>query len=123
MKERKSMKKLKVAVIGLGSISDGHLKSYNNHPGVEIYAVCDINEERAKRRGAEYGASKIYFNYQDLLTDKEIDAVSICTWNQTHAEISIAALDAGKHVLVEKPLCKTVDQAEAMSEAVRKSGK
>jgi predicted dehydrogenase len=123
MKERKSMKKIKVAVIGLGSISDGHLKSYQNHPGVEIYAVCDKNEERAKRRGAEYGASKIYFNYQDLLNDNEIDAVSICTWNQTHAEISIAALDAGKHVLVEKPLCKTVDEALRMQEAVKRSGK
>ncbi|MNI33573.1 putative oxidoreductase YcjS [compost metagenome] len=117
------MNKLKIAVIGVGSISDEHLKSYQNHPDVEIYAVCDINEERAKRKGVQYGASKIYFSHQELLTDKEIDAVSVCTWNQSHAEISIAALDAGKHVLVEKPLCKTVEQALLMQEAVKRSGK
>lgn len=117
------MKKLKIAVIGVGSISDEHLKAYQNHPDVEIYAVCDINEERAKRKGAQYGASKIYFSHQELLTDKEIDAVSVCTWNQSHAEISIAALDAGKHVLVEKPLCKTVEEALLMQEAVKRSGK
>ncbi|BBH24562.1 oxidoreductase [Paenibacillus baekrokdamisoli] len=117
------MKKLKVAVIGAGSISDEHLKSYQNHPDVEIYAVCDLNEERAKRKGAQYGASKIYVSYQELLADKEIDAVSVCTWNLSHAEISIAALDAGKHVLVEKPLCKTVEQALLMQDAVKRSGK
>jgi predicted dehydrogenase len=117
------MKKLKIAVIGVGSISDGHLRSYQNHPDVELYAVCDINEERAKSKGEKYGAAKIYFNYRDALADKDIDAVSICTWNQTHAEISIAALDAGKHVLVEKPLCKTVEEALRVQEAVKRSGK
>lgn len=117
------MKKLKVAVIGLGSIADEHLKSYVNHPDVELYAICDINEERAKRRGGEYGVAKLYFNHRELLADPEIDAVSICTWNQLHAEISIAALDAGKHVLVEKPLCKTVEEALQIQEAVQRSGK
>lgn len=117
------MKKLKIAIIGVGSISNEHLRSYHNHPDVEIYAVCDINEERAKRKGMQYGAVKIYFNHQELLADKEIDAVSICTWNNSHAEISIAALDAGKHVLVEKPLCQTVEQALLMQEAVQRSGK
>ncbi|QGR00263.1 gfo/Idh/MocA family oxidoreductase [Paenibacillus psychroresistens] len=117
------MKKIKVAVIGVGSISKEHLRSYTNHPEVELYAVCDINEERANRIGTEYGVSKIYYSYQEALTDPEIDAVSICTWNQTHAEISIAALDAGKHVLVEKPLCKTVEEALRIQEAVKRSGK
>lgn len=117
------MKKLKIAVIGVGSISHEHLKSYQNHPEVEIYAVCDINEERAKLKGGEYGATKIYYSYQEALADPAIDAVSICTWNQSHAEISIVALDAGKHVLVEKPLCKTVEEALRMEAAVKRSGK
>lgn len=117
------MQKLKIAVIGAGSISDEHLKAYRNHPDVEIYAICDINEERARLKGAKYGASNIFSSYQELLADREIDAVSVCTWNVSHAEISIAALDAGKHVLVEKPLCKTVEEALLMQEAVKRSGK
>jgi predicted dehydrogenase len=123
MKEKQMMKKLKIAVIGVGSISHEHLRAYKNHPEVELYAVCDMNAERAKRKGEENGVAKIYFNYQEALADPEIDAVSICTWNHTHAEISIAALDAGKHVLVEKPLCKTVEEALLMQEAVKRSGK
>ncbi|WP_141503414.1 Gfo/Idh/MocA family protein [Paenibacillus luteus] len=117
------MQKLKIAVIGAGSISDEHLKAYRNHPDVEIYAICDINEERARLKGAQYGASTIYSSYQELLLDKEVDAVSVCTWNESHAEISIAALDAGKHVLVEKPLCKTVEEALLVQEAVKRSGR
>ncbi len=65
----------------------------------------------------------MYTDYRELLADPEIDGVSICTWNNTHAEISIAALEAGKNVLVEKPLCKTVEEAKRVEEAVRRSGK
>ena len=117
------MKVLKIGVIGVGSISSMHLKSYAKNVKVEIYAVCDLNEERAIKKGAEFGAKKIYFNYRELLADHEIDAVSICTWNNTHAEISIAALDAGKHVLVEKPLARSVEEALRIQEAVKRSGK
>jgi len=117
------MTKLKVAVIGVGSISGCHLKAYQNNPDVELYAVCDINQERANSKGKAYGVSKIYYSYQEALADPEIDAVSICTWNNVHAEISIAALDAGKHVLVEKPLCKTVEEALEIEAAVKRSGK
>jgi len=114
---------LKIAVIGVGSISEAHLNSYKRNPDVEIYAVCDLNEERAKQKAATYGARKIYTDYRDVLADPAIDAVSICTWNKTHAEISVAALDAGKHVLVEKPLAKTVEEALCIQEAVKRTGK
>jgi predicted dehydrogenase len=117
------MSKLKIAVIGLGSISDLHLMSYQQNPDAEIYAVCDINEERARKKGKEFGAEKVYFNYHEALADHSIDAVSICTWNKSHAEISIAALEAGKHVLVEKPLSRTVEEALLIQEAVKRSGK
>lgn len=117
------MGKINVAVIGLGSISEMHLKSYRRHPEAELYAVCDINEERARAKAAEYGVEVVYTDYRELLADKNIDAVSICTWNNTHAEISIAALEAGKHVLVEKPLAKSVEEALRMQDAVTRTGK
>ncbi|HEX7063692.1 MAG TPA: Gfo/Idh/MocA family oxidoreductase [Bacillales bacterium] len=117
------MGKLKVGVIGAGSISDMHLQSYGKNQKAEVYAVCDLNEERAKEKAQKYGAAKVYADYQELLQDKEVEAVSICTWNNSHAEIAIDALNAGKHVLVEKPLSTSVEKAEKLEEAVRASGK
>ncbi|MDP4098335.1 Gfo/Idh/MocA family oxidoreductase [Paenibacillus sp. P96] len=117
------MKTVNIGIIGLGSISEYHLKPYGNNPHANIYAVCDLNEERAKTAAALYGAEKVYTDYRELLADEQIDGVSICTWNNTHAEISIAALNAGKHVLVEKPLCRTTEEAVKIQEAVEASGK
>ncbi|MGE7823425.1 Gfo/Idh/MocA family protein [Paenibacillus sp. NPDC093718] len=117
------MKSINVGVIGTGSISAMHLQSYQKHANANLLAVCDLNEERAQRAAEKYGATKVYTDYNELLADPEIDAVSICTWNNTHAEISIAALYAGKHVLVEKPLCRTVEEALQVQEAVKSSGK
>ncbi|OXM13608.1 Gfo/Idh/MocA family protein [Paenibacillus herberti] len=114
---------IKIGVIGTGSISEFHLQGYATNKESEVYAICDLNEKRAQAVADKFGASKVYTQYADLLADPDIDAVSICTWNNTHAEISIAALEAGKHVLVEKPLCRTVEEAYAVQEAVRKSGK
>lgn len=117
------MKSINIGVIGTGSISAMHLQSYQKHANANLLAVCDLNEKRAQRAAEKYGATKVYTDYNELLADPEIDAVSICTWNNTHAEISIAALNAGKHVLVEKPLCRTVEEALQVQEAVKSSGK
>lgn len=114
---------LKIGVIGNGSISQCHLKPYSEHPDVTIHAVCDLNEERARAAADKYNVPHVYTDYRELLADETIDAVSICTWNNTHAEISIAALRAGKHVLVEKPLARSVEEALRMQEAVRETGK
>ncbi|MFD2328591.1 Gfo/Idh/MocA family protein [Cohnella sp. GCM10020058] len=115
------MKKLGIGVIGTGSISESHLNAYAANKDATIVAVCDLNKERADKAAAKYGASSVYTNYQDLLANPEVEAVSICTWNHTHAEIAIAAVKAGKHVLVEKPLSMTVEEAEAVRDAVRSS--
>ncbi|MFC5652321.1 Gfo/Idh/MocA family protein [Paenibacillus solisilvae] len=115
--------KLNIGVIGNGSISSAHLDAYADCAEAVLIAVCDLNETRAQEAAAKYGAAKVYTNYHELLADPEIDAVSICTWNNTHAEISIAALQAGKHVLCEKPLCRTVEEALRVEAAVRESGK
>lgn len=117
------MKQLNIGVIGAGSISDMHFQSYKNNSSVKISAVCDLNEQRARLKADTYGAAGVYTDYRKLLTDEAIDAVSICTWNNSHAEIAIAALEAGKHVLVEKPLCQTVAEAEQIEAAVQRSEK
>ncbi|MDR4886720.1 Gfo/Idh/MocA family oxidoreductase [Fredinandcohnia sp. QZ13] len=117
------MKQIKIGVIGAGSISDLHFGSYAKNDNAKIVAVCDLNIERAEQKAKTYGAEHVYTDYHELLAHPEIDAVSICTWNNSHAEISIAALKAGKNVLVEKPLCKTVEEALAIEKAVKETGK
>ncbi|SDW65431.1 Gfo/Idh/MocA family protein [Paenibacillus sp. CF384] len=116
-------KKLNIGVIGAGSISGAHLGAYATNKDAVLVAICDKNEERAQAAAEKYGAAKIYTDYRELLADPSIDAVSICTWNNTHAEITIAALEAGKNVLCEKPLCKTVEEAERVQAAVEATGK
>ncbi|MCY9514502.1 Gfo/Idh/MocA family protein [Paenibacillus apiarius] len=119
------MSKVKVAVVGAGSISEMHFGGYEKNGEAEIVAVCDLNAERAKEKAVRFGAPEaaIYTDYKELVADSNVDAISICTWNNSHAPIAIAALEAGKHVLVEKPLCMTVEEALAVQEAQKKSGK
>jgi predicted dehydrogenase len=123
MEEMLGMAKLKVGVIGAGSISSSHLHAYSVHSEVELTAIADMNGERAQEKAAAYGIPHVYDNYIELLANPDIDAVSICTWNNSHAEIAVAALLAGKHVLCEKPLAQTVEQALTVQEAVKRSGK
>lgn len=105
---------LKVGVLGCGTIARvRHLLEYDNNKEVEITAVCDIVEERAEEMAKLYGA-KAYTDYRDVLANKEIDAISICLPNYLHASVTIAALNAGKHVLCEKPMATSKDEAEAM---------
>ncbi|RXZ83517.1 gfo/Idh/MocA family oxidoreductase [Paenibacillaceae bacterium] len=117
------MKRYKVGVVGAGSISHVHLEAYSKNPNVEIAAICDLNEERAKAAADKYSIPATYTDYHQLLADPEIEAISVCTWNNSHGEISIAALEAGKNVLCEKPLCKTLEEAERVAEAVARTGK
>ncbi len=117
------MSQIKIGVIGAGSISSVHLDAYENNSEVEVFAICDLNESRAKEKAEKYKAAKVYTDYKEMLNDPEIEAVSVCTWNNMHAEISIAALQAGKHVLCEKPLSKTVEEALRVEEAVKQTGK
>ncbi|MFC0558833.1 Gfo/Idh/MocA family protein [Halalkalibacter alkalisediminis] len=117
------MNKLKVAVIGCGSIAKHrHLPEYANNKDVEIVAVCDIVEERVKEFADQYQATA-YTSYQELLASPSIDAVSVCTPNYLHAPISIAALQAGKHVLCEKPMATSRLDAENMIKAAQENNK
>ena len=116
------MKKIKVAVVGTGSISGLHIRAYMKNPNVELYALCDINEEVLKKAGQTYGVTRLYTDEAEMLKDlPEIDAVSVCTWNSAHASCSIMALNAGKDVLCEKPMALNATEAQAMLDAARKN--
>ena len=117
------MSKLKVAMIGCGSIAQHrHLVEYKNNPNVEIVAVCDIVEERAKETAGKYHA-KAYTSYEKLLASEQIDAVSVCLPNYLHAPVSIAALNAGNHVLCEKPMATSREEAAQMIAAATENNK
>ncbi len=118
------MEKLKIGIIGAGSISGSHLGAYAINPNCEIYALCDINEERLKEKGEKYGVTRLFTDKDEMLAAcPELDAVSVCTWNCAHAECTIAALKAGKHVLCEKPMAMNTAEAEEMKKAAEESGK
>lgn len=119
-------KKLRTAIIGCGGIANGkHMPALKATGVAEIVAFCDIIEERAIDAKNKFGTpeSKVYTDYNELLKDESIDVVHVCTPNSSHAPISIAALDAGKHVLCEKPMAKTAEEAEAMLEAARRNNR
>ena len=116
--------KIKVAVIGCGGISQVHLGGYQKIPDVEIYALCDINEEQLKKRGEEYGVTRLYTDVNTMLAElPELDAVSVCSWNSAHAPCTIAALKAGKHVLCEKPMALNAKEAEEMLRVAKENNK
>ena len=96
------MKKIKLAMVGVGSIAEIHLAAYETIEEFEIYAFCDINPERLKYMGEKYGVTRLYTDLSEMLTAlPEIDAVDVCTWNAAHAPCSITALRTGKHVFCE----------------------
>ncbi len=120
------MKKIKAGMIGCGFIANGkHLPSLARLGDVEVVAFCDIVIERAQASAKQYGApgALVCLDYHDLLARPDIDVVHVCTPNSSHAEITVAALQAGKHVMCEKPMAKTAAEAKAMLEAARSSGK
>ena len=118
------MEKIKVGVIGAGSISQEHIRSYLNNPGVELYALCDINEKTLKNAGEKYGVTRLFTDKDKMLAAlPERDAVSGCTWNSAHAPCAIAALNAGCHVLCEKPMATSAAEARRMVEAAEKNNR
>lgn len=117
---------VKVAIIGCGGIAFGkHMPSLSKLDYVELVAFCDIIEERAQRAAKEYGTedAKVYTDYKELLKDETIELVHVCTPNKSHADITVAALESGKHVMCEKPMAKTAADARRMLEAAKRTGK
>lgn len=117
------MKKIKIGIIGVGGIAESHIAAYLKNPNVELYAFCDIREDRLHEMGQKHGITRLFTDKDEMLKLSEIDAVSVCTWNSEHAPCTIAALNAGKHVLCEKPMATTVEDAIKMKEAAEKNNK
>ena len=119
-------KKHKLGIVGCGGIANAkHLPAVKIVPDIEITAFCDLIIERADEAAKQYGApgAKTYLDYKDLLKDDSLEAVYVLTPNYAHAEITIAALNAGKHVLCEKPMAMNGREADAMCEAAKKNKK
>ena len=117
--------KLKVGIIGVGWISEAHIVSYLRCPDVQIVAAADLVPGKAEALFEKLGVTGVRFypNHKAMLEAEELDVVSVCTYNRAHAECTIDALNAGIHVLVEKPMSVTLDEAVAMCRAEKESGK
>src|SRR5262245_25385465 len=113
---------LKVGVIGAG-IGRLHIDGYAQVPGVEILALAGQDDDRVKQLAAEYHIRDTVREYQDLIANPEVEAVSVCVPNLLHAPVAIAALQAGKHVLVEKPIARNAVEGRAIVDAARAAGK
>ena len=120
------MKKLKIGIVGCGGIANGkHMPALSRIPEVEMVAFCDIIEERAQKAAKQYGTedAKVYTDYKELLADDSIEVVHVLTPNREHCTITVDALEAGKHVMCEKPMAKTAADARKMLDAAKRTGK
>ncbi len=119
-------KKIKVGIIGTGWIAEAHATCYKRCPDVEIVALADIVPGKAQKFAADNGieGARIYNSDKELIdNEKDIDAVSICTYNRQHAPCTVYALDHGVNVLLEKPMCVTTEEAVEICRAEKRSGK
>ncbi|MEF3354788.1 Gfo/Idh/MocA family oxidoreductase [Paenibacillus sp. GYB006] len=119
-------KTVKVAIIGCGGIANGkHMPALSKQKNVEMIAFCDIEKSRAEEAAEKFGVegAKVYTDYNELLKDQSIDIVHVCTPNDSHSVITVAALEADKHVMCEKPMAKTTEQAQEMIDAAKRTGK
>ncbi|MBM4082866.1 MAG: Gfo/Idh/MocA family oxidoreductase, partial [Planctomycetes bacterium] len=115
------MSKLGVGIFGIGSAGHGVMHGYSTHPATEVQAICEINAQRLEAEAREHKPSLATTNYDELLARDDIQIVSVATPDHLHAEHAIKAFEAGKHVLVEKPMCTTVADARRMIAAAEKA--
>jgi predicted dehydrogenase len=117
------MAKLRVGFIGAGNISNLHYLGYKDNPGAELCAVCDVDEALLQRRVREWGVPKAYADYKQLLADPDVDAVEVIVPHHLHATMGIAALEAGKHLSMQKPMAVSVAECDALIAAAKRSGR
>ncbi len=115
------MKTVQIGIIGCGAIAKiRHLPECKEHEDVTIYGVCDVNEERVQRFARAY-KTKAFTDYHEMLASPELDAVIICLPHHLHATVAIDAANAGKHILVEKPIATNVEDARKMVKAAEEN--
>ena len=114
---------LRVGVIGLG-MGRHHIAGYQTHPAAQVVAVADLDEDRLQEIGDKYGVTRRYRSGEQLLEEEgDLDVVSVATPNKFHKELTVAALEAGCHVLCEKPMAMNASEARDMLSAARNAGK
>ncbi len=114
---------VRLGIVGVGCIGRVHLDACRHVTGVEVTAVCDVEASRAKAAAKEFGVPHVFTGLADLLAEDVVDAVSVCTPNNTHLPLSVAALKAGKHVFCEKPLAMNAREARKMVAVAKQAGK
>ena len=114
---------VKVAVIGLRNVGCLHVRNFVGAPGVEVVALSDVDPDRLKQAGEEYGVECLYTDGLKLIEECDADGVALALPNDLHETFAVKALEAGKHVLVEKPISRTVEEARRMIEARDRAGK
>ena len=118
--------KVRIGIIGCGGIATGkHLPALHKLSNIEMVAFCDLIRSRAESAAKNYGTpdAKVYENYKELLEDKTIDVVHVLTPNRSHSFISVDAMEAGKHVMCEKPMAINAEEAKKMVDAAKRTGK
>jgi predicted dehydrogenase len=118
-----SGKTLKAGVVGLGWAGQQHMDAYAHLPGVELVAIAGMEDEPRAALGEKYGIMRLYRDWKELVADGELDVVSVAVPTFLHAPIAVGALDAGIHVLSEKPIARTGPEAESMVEAAHRAGR
>jgi predicted dehydrogenase len=118
------LKWVNIGIIGCGGIAQGaHMPGYSKLPKAKMVACCDVDAKKAKEAAGKFGIGKVFTDYRELVALDEIDAVSVCTPNFAHRDPTVAALEAGKHVLVEKPMAMNSTEARSMIKAAKKHGR
>lgn len=117
------MKKIKVGIIGCGIIAKHHLEAYQKSGRAKVVALVDVVPEQVDALAKEYGIKKTYTDYRSLLKDDSIEAVSVCVPNFLHSDVTARAMEAGKHVLCEKPMALNLKQAQKMDKVAREANK
>lgn len=116
------MKKLKVGVIGLG-MGRGHVNGFNKHPGAEVIAVADLDEKKLAKIKDELEIPGLYTDAEEMIAKEDLDIVCVATPNKFHKPLTITALEAGCHVICEKPMAMNAEEAQDMLDAAEKAGK
>ncbi|MCY3022934.1 MAG: Gfo/Idh/MocA family oxidoreductase [Planctomycetota bacterium] len=115
-------KEVRIGVIGVGMIGKSHISTYQKIPDARLVAVCDVDKEEAQKVAAQYKIPKVLTDFRKLLKMPGLDAVDVCLHNNLHSPVTIAALEAGKHVYCEKPMAGSYCDSKAMYDAARRTG-
>ena len=117
------MSEVKIGIVGLGWVAGAHIETFKHVTGASVTAVCSRRELTPAALQAQYGQPlKAYRDYADMLADPDIDAIDICTPHPYHAEQAIAAANAGKHLIIEKPIALSWEDARRVQAAIRANG-